>query len=157
MIPVRDLSELQRALRERAEVLDISREALDEIAGITKGYAAKLLSEPPVKFLGVGSMFPMLGALGYDLVLIEGDQRFQKRAARRKPGGPRGTKWRSPRYLAVAADYGRRGARKALSQMTPEEISAQRSKASKARWRKYRKAMRELRKRPDLMREVELR
>lgn len=151
MLIVDDLPALQRALRERAEALDISRERIDELAGITKGYAAKLLCAPPMRFLGVNYMFPMLGALGLSLALVEGDQRYAKRADRRKPGGQRGTDWRDTRYLAVARDYGLQGARKALKNMSAEQISAQRSNAAKARWTKWRAAHEILQTRPDLM------
>jgi hypothetical protein len=73
---VRDQAEMQQALRLRAEAMDVSREVLDELAGLTRGHTGKLLCDPPVKTLGTLSMFLLAGALGLKVVLVEDDQRM---------------------------------------------------------------------------------
>src|SRR5262249_38293253 len=92
-VVVDDLGAAQRALRERAELMDLSREAIDELAGLPKGYTAKVLCEPPVRTLGPVSMFPLAGALGYAIAFVEDEQRKARisKVSKRKPGGPRGT------------------------------------------------------------------
>ena len=44
---VHDLSELHRALRERSEALNLSRNGLDALAGLETGYSAKVLAQNP--------------------------------------------------------------------------------------------------------------
>lgn len=137
-VVMRDPTEMHRALRERAEQLDISREAIDEMAGLPKGYAAKLLCEPPVKQVGPVSLFPLAGALGLAVAFIEDEQRKARisRATKRKPGGPRGTDWRSTRALEVIRKWGYDGGKKRFANMSPEEIKAHQSRAGKASARK---------------------
>jgi hypothetical protein len=55
-----DYSDVIRGLRDRTDELQISREAIDSIGGLSDGYAAKLLSESPSKVLGPISMGPTL-------------------------------------------------------------------------------------------------
>lgn len=155
---VRDPVELHRLLRARAEALDISREAIDELAGLPKGYAAKLLCEPPVKHLGPISFFPLAGALGFAIALVEDERRqgIIKRATKRKPGCPSDKNWRNKKALVLVQEWGRQGAQKMLSNRTNEELRELRSKAAKKRWRKHRRMLREMRRRTDLMRQVQL-
>lgn len=68
---VKSYGELQEALRERAEHLHVSRQALDDIAGLQSGYCAKLLAPVPVKKMGRMSLGAILGAMGLRLVLVE--------------------------------------------------------------------------------------
>ncbi len=68
---IHNYHELQEALRERAEKLQVSRQALDDIAGLQGGYTAKLLQPVPVKPMGIMSLGALLGAMGVRLVLIE--------------------------------------------------------------------------------------
>src|SRR5262249_519653 len=83
--------------------------------------------------------------LGYAIAFIEDEQRKARisRVSKRKPGGPRGTKWRNARAIAVVRQWGREGALKATQSMTQEQRSARASKAARTRWRTFRRAMRE--------------
>jgi hypothetical protein len=72
----RDRAEMQEALRRLAEAADVSREVLDELSGLTAGHTSKLLCDPPIKTLGAFAMFLLAGALGYDIALVENEQRM---------------------------------------------------------------------------------
>src|SRR5262249_34209608 len=63
-------AELHAALRDRAERLGVTREVLDEVAGLASGYSAKILSPRPERALGPVSMPAVFGALGVRLVLL---------------------------------------------------------------------------------------
>ena len=63
--------DLRRVFRARAEELNLSRNTLDEIAGLPAGYCAKLLADPPVRDIGPTSLWPLLGALGLAFAAIE--------------------------------------------------------------------------------------
>ena len=51
-IEIRSWAELQVALRQRAETLDVGREVLDHLTGLQSGYRAKLLAPHPIRRLG---------------------------------------------------------------------------------------------------------
>jgi hypothetical protein len=80
-----DYLDVIRGLRERADQLQISRESIDDLSGLSDGYAAKLLSLPPVKVIGFMSMAPLFEALGLRLVLIEDTEHTAKTLAKRTP------------------------------------------------------------------------
>ena len=71
---VRDLSELHRALRQRSEALNLSRNGLDALAGLETGYSAKVLAQRPARCLGPVSLPALLGALGCKLLLVVDDR-----------------------------------------------------------------------------------
>jgi hypothetical protein len=143
-----DWPDLYRALRRRVEELDISRESIDHISGLPSGYAAKLLCEPPVRHLGRVSLFPLLGALGLAIQLVENEQYAVKiqQYTPRGHTGPRGLDWRAARYFAVAREFGRQGALKMMANQTPEQLRAQRSKAGKSRQKQLRAERRQARR-----------
>jgi len=70
--------DLVAALRARAEALNVSRETLDEVAGLPSRYSSKLLSPNPIRSLGRVSLGAMLGALGVKLVLMEDGEAMEK-------------------------------------------------------------------------------
>jgi len=76
--------ELQIVLRDRADELELSREALDELAGFQSGYSSKLLAILPTKGIGPRSMFALAGALGLAVVLVV-DERGSARIPARGP------------------------------------------------------------------------
>jgi hypothetical protein len=80
-----DYSDVISALRDRTDELQISRGAIDAIAGLSEGYSAKLLSENPSKVLGPMSMGATLQTLGLRLMLIEDTAASQRTIARRTP------------------------------------------------------------------------
>lgn len=71
--PIRTLArvscyaELHRALRHRVNEIGISRSTLDEVAGLTSGYASKLLAPWPLKRLGELTAPLIFEALGVEL------------------------------------------------------------------------------------------
>jgi hypothetical protein len=67
---VRSMPDIARVFRDRVREIGITYEALDDIAGLTRGYSAKCLSEPPQKGMGSRAMVLIAGALGIGFVLI---------------------------------------------------------------------------------------
>ncbi len=67
----RDLQGLHAAARARAEQLQVSRAALDAIAGLADGHAAKLLARRPAKKFGAVSLGLTLTALGLKLIVVD--------------------------------------------------------------------------------------
>lgn len=80
-----DYADFISGLRDRAVEMKISREDIDEVAGLCDGYAGKLLSTQPRKILGPISMGPTLGALGLRLMLVEDTAAAARTIARRVP------------------------------------------------------------------------
>jgi hypothetical protein len=129
------IAELQSLLRARAEQLQISREQLDDLAGLAKGYASKLLAPSPVKKIGLVTMPALLGALGLKLVLVDDPEQRARIAERFTP--------RNPAYAAHAGtvtvifsrrhmrQIQKRGGRNSRKYMTREEASWLASKAGK--------------------------
>src|SRR5262245_56713324 len=106
----RDALEVHRALRARAEQLNITRLQIDEIAGLTPGYASKVLAaEPMISCVGAKTLGPLLGTLGLKLLVVEDDEalarvqhRFESRDLKRVRGNM------LPRYR-VTSDYANTG------------------------------------------------
>lgn len=143
---VRDQLDLVMALRKRAEELNISREVLDELAGFTSGHASKLLATPPVKGIGPVTLFPLLGALGYAMTLIEDEQRktrIRRTAKRDKRAVRTANHYRNAKALGtmreMRAKWGSSGGRARFKLLTPEQLREHQSKAAKSRWRAWRR------------------
>jgi hypothetical protein len=64
--------------------LSISREEIDNLAGIATGYSGKLLSPARTKVFGKVSLGPTLGAIGCKLILVEDPAAAARTLARRK-------------------------------------------------------------------------
>ena len=81
----RDYALLHAVLRARANQLALSRETLDEVAGLPAGYTGKLLGAAKVRRFGPISLGPLLGALGLVLVVREDPESkvFAARARKR--------------------------------------------------------------------------
>jgi hypothetical protein len=141
---VGDVIELQLALRQRAEELDISREAIDELAGLTPGHSSKLLCDPPMKRLGPISMWPLVGALGLAIALVESEHRMVRvrKLPKRIAAHPPEAHWRHRRLLRMVAKLARtngaKGGRARVAKLSAEELSRQMSRLANARWRKSR-------------------
>src|SRR4051812_15399498 len=67
---VTDMEALHEAFRDRVEDMDVSRIELDAMAGLTPGYASKLLCDPPMKFVGKETLGKMLKGTGLRLAVI---------------------------------------------------------------------------------------
>jgi hypothetical protein len=133
--------QLHALLRTRAEELKISRLELDSLAGLQRGYAAKLLSPRPIKKLGFASMPLLLDALGLSLAVLIDDEKTAALHARIR-GSTR-------RENCVHADvvhvtYSRRHMRKiarlggalSRSKMSKRRASELGKRAARARWKK---------------------
>lgn len=95
VILITDYDGLVAACRARADQLNISRDTIDEVAGLPKGYTSKALMAEPFggksatggrlssRNLGRVSLGPMLGALGIALVVVE-DPEAMARTVRRR-------------------------------------------------------------------------
>jgi hypothetical protein len=82
--PIRSYDDLHRFLRARAEELNVSREEIDRVGGLTPGYAAKLLAPRPIKKLGATTFALTLGAMGIMLLPVEDpDMRRSAKSASR--------------------------------------------------------------------------
>lgn len=68
---IRTYDDLHRALRERADEINIPRTAIDELTGLADGYAGKVLGQGKTKKLGALSFSAMLEVLGLKLLLVE--------------------------------------------------------------------------------------
>jgi len=91
-IAVRDYQQLLDALRFRQNQLNISRETIDEVAGLPQRYTSKLLAPFPIKGVGRISLGPLLGALGLKLLVVEDIEaldRVRSRLAQRDPADVR--------------------------------------------------------------------
>ena len=83
-----DYIDFMRALRARANELQVSRDVLDEVSGLGVRYVSKLLGPRAVRRVGMKTLGPLLGALGVKLVLVE-DPDAMRRFGRRNGFGAR--------------------------------------------------------------------
>jgi hypothetical protein len=89
---IRSYQDLQRALRRRADELNISNECLDSLCNFADAYASKLLAVHPKRYLGRMSLEAMLAVLGVVLVAYEDEEvlaRMRPRLVPRKRNGLR--------------------------------------------------------------------
>lgn len=149
MIVVRDPLELVQAFRARADLLDLPRELIDDLAGLARGHSSKLLATPPIKGIGPITMFPLAGALGFSIALIEDERRMVRINAIPRSGykrRPFAQEWRNAKALGMMREmlvtYGKIGMRQRRKLMTDKEYSEHQSQAAKARWRKWRRERR---------------
>lgn len=82
---VRSLAELHAAVRARTEELGISRQVLDDLAGLQPGYSGKVLAPRPMRLMGRMSFGAILGALGLALIVIVDEEQLRKVQGRHEP------------------------------------------------------------------------
>ncbi|WP_154072353.1 hypothetical protein [Bradyrhizobium erythrophlei] len=82
---IADYPELVEAFRERLDEMGMTRQELDHQAGLPDRYAGKILGRGRVRALGLRSLGPVLGALGFRLLLIDDTAQTAKIMARRQP------------------------------------------------------------------------
>jgi hypothetical protein len=142
----RNPTELQLALRARAEQLQLARYTIDGIAGLAEGHSAKLLTDPPKKNLGPVSIFSLIAALGLSMALIEDQTRMERiqHEPRRNAFNVRSgmAHWRHAlaQALPTIKSLGRRGGKRRAETLSPERRSAIAKRAARARWRQSRQA-----------------
>lgn len=133
-------SSLHRALRDRAELLNVTRKSISLAAGLTESHAEKLLSPTPMKRMGEMSRYAMVGALNAQLVLISAPAQNSKLEQRREKVGMLAVKVGrgkqrilSMRFMRKIAKKGGRARAEKLSPKRRTEIAR---KGAKARWHK---------------------
>ena len=144
--------EMREALRKLVTASGMSRRQVDELAGLPLGYTDKLLCEPPIRNIGPTSFFPLLWALSQRIVFVPDPasrsrimarETFETRDERKARGDEH---WRNAKALRMMGEIARKtgsaGGRKAVANMTPEQIRRQRQKAANARWRAFRRRKR---------------
>ena len=77
-----DYMSLLDAFRARAEEIGITKLEIDDIGGLTDGYASKLLAPIPMKGAGMRTLGKLLRALALKLVVVE-DEAMRRRVERR--------------------------------------------------------------------------
>jgi hypothetical protein len=77
--------DLRLLLRERADAVNLSRERIDEIAGISKGLTGTLLAEHGARELSLLTGPAVAGALGCVLILAEDPDQVARVCGRWKP------------------------------------------------------------------------
>lgn len=85
--PIRSMDGLVEALRSTQVERELSYEVIDELSGLQSGYTAKILGPKQSKRLGPVSTFPLLGALGKALAIVDDPEQIaavQGRWKRRK-------------------------------------------------------------------------
>lgn len=145
---VRNYDELQAAMRVRADALKISREKIDAISGLPKGFASKVLAEVPLRRLGPDTVGHMCWALGIKLQVVEDEKAmsmFTAEAGQRvesyalnaaKHGGAVHFKI----SLRNLKRRGRKGGQNSRKYMTRAQARKLAKKASRARWHKLKVA-----------------
>jgi hypothetical protein len=143
---VADYAGLLAALRARAEQLDVSRRALDELGGLADGHTAALLSG----FAGLGptSFGLLLGALAVRLAVIE-DAEATLRLRRRRAinGGQTAhtSHWMQATKTTVRWSFltdptsQRVKGKRRMALLTKHERSALAGRAARIRWARQRK------------------
>lgn len=143
---VRNYDELQAAMRVRADALKISREKIDAVSGLPKGFASKVLAEVPLRRLGPDTVGHMIWALGIKLLVVEdektmamftagGGQRIESYAKNAAMNGGAVHFKISLRKLRQMGRKGGLNSRKRMSWKTKRGLAR---KAANARWDKVR-------------------
>jgi len=141
---VTDYAGMLAALRDRADELRLSREAIDQVAGLPSGYSGKILGIGQVRRLNLISLGPVLGALGVKLVMVVDGaalKQFGSRSAKRHENRVRHgvltqLMMRNRKDFSLMGKVGGANSRRYMS---AEQASKLGRKAIKARWRKVKK------------------
>jgi hypothetical protein len=80
--PVDDYLALVRVLRSRVAEVNSTFANIDDLAGLTPRHTGKLLCDPPLKNLGIMSLFALLGALALRIKIEPDDAALARLRAR---------------------------------------------------------------------------
>lgn len=129
-------------MRARVLELGISHETLDAIAGWQSGYASKLLAKPPIRQVGLHTLFIALGSLGLAMRLEDdpqGLERLRTRMVERNPKFVRAGSRDRGIKLHFTADFLKQiraeGGRARMAKLSPRQRTALARKANRIRWR----------------------
>ena len=129
--------DLQYLLRLRADLLNVSRETIDDLAYFTDGYANKVLRAKPIRRISWELLPDLLRALGVKLLVAEDAkalQRTQLKGKKRIKRQVRNGTMLTPatyRFLMKIAAKGGMNSRKRMTKDRASEIGR---KAIAARW-----------------------
>ena len=140
---VTDYEALHEMFRDRVEDLNTSRISIDEAGKFTPGYAAKLLSSPPMRMLSRESLGKMLDATGMVLVAVVDDERFaevKSTLAPRKRRDKQAAARIKPAKGQITARSARKMASMRWSAVSPEKRRKIMRKVAKAGWIARRRA-----------------
>jgi hypothetical protein len=142
---VNDYAGLHAALQKRANDLGVSRETLDDLAGLQQGYTSKVLGVRSMRVLGKLSLGCVLQALGLELVVRVDEKQMAKvrsRLVQREQAQVR----IDARQSSITPEYGLKvrffqalgiaGAKTKNAKTPPHVRVAHARKAARARWRK---------------------
>ena len=101
--PIRSMAGLVEALRSAQLERELSYELIDALSGLQGGYTAKILGPAQSKRLGPVSTFPLLGALGKALALVDDPEQIALVKGRWKSRKIVGGSARQLRQIAAAS------------------------------------------------------
>ena len=140
---VRSYSDLHEIMRNRADELEITRDALDELAGLQTGYSGKVLAPRPIRRiiprsndLVLGLMLPALGMKLIAVVDEEALERIKNRRVKRKLPSVLGTTIHLQFSRKELKKRQRNGGNNRRENLTPKRRSEISRNAALARWRK---------------------
>jgi hypothetical protein len=152
---INDFAGLQRIMRERKDQLGISNNCLDELAGLSDGYANKLMARPPAKNLGTLTFDLLLQALGLKLIVVEDLETMQRYASQLVQRQEKQVRAASEASLARHKKYtivfsrkflqkmGALGGKKRAENLSPRRLRQIGIKGAEARWKRRKAARRE--------------
>ena len=126
--PIRSMAELVEALRTTQVERELSYELLDALSGLQSGYTAKILGPAQSKRLGPVSTFPLLGALGKALAVVDDPEQIKLVKGR----------WKSRKIVGGSARQLKKRQASSIDaevQITPQNIEELMKNALKARMR----------------------
>jgi hypothetical protein len=132
------IDDLHAALRNRAEVVNLSREELDVLARFPAGYTSKLLAPTPMRRIALPSMFDLSEALGLQIALIENPEMMARIRDRTLPRDANRAKHSVVVHRMLSRRFmrriGRKGGAGSRAYMTRRQASELGRRAARARW-----------------------
>jgi hypothetical protein len=129
----RSYADLRRAIADWCGQIGMTREEMDEEAGLTSGHAGKILSDKASRRLGVVTLGRVIAAAGLVLIVaVDPDAPPRPAKPDRKANGSQVKHWRHQR----GPGWGRRMAAWRALKLTPEQRSESARKAALARWQR---------------------
>jgi hypothetical protein len=127
----RSYADLRRIIADWCSQTGMTREQMDQDAGLTSGHAGKILSDKASRRLGIVTLGRVIAAAGLVLVVaVDPDAPPRPAKPGRKANGNQAKHWRRQR----GSGWGRRMAAWRALKLTPEQRSESARTAALARW-----------------------
>jgi hypothetical protein len=136
---VRDYDQLQQAMRNRADVLNISRETIDDLAYLPRGYAGKTLAINPSRRIGANLIGDFLRTLGLKLLIVEDVEGLARTISNSVQRDESVVKWTVHIRSQKGKFTSRRARRireKTLAAMSPSKLRRMMVRVRRGRWGK---------------------